>query len=142
MLKVVPLEKKSIEDVCDFSDENGRGFVVYMWYRWGHALAEQDDLYEVDLIDKEITDGMTFTPESVAILCDPYLEGPDGTEMDLIDQCSIDFDFDDDFTEEEKQAVQDQWEADGGRSFFEGENGWELESRAVYIHGPVKLYVL
>lgn len=143
MIKVTPLEKKSIEYVCDFYQplETGfRGFVVYIWYRHGHALADEQYLY--DLFDVDITDGMTYTPASGSLTCDPDLEGPDFQEMELEDQVSISFEFDGDFTEEEERAIEEMWELDDGRDFFNGEDGWFLENRSVYIHGPVTINIL
>lgn len=143
MILVTPLEKKSIEYVCEFyksTDAGFRGFVVTMWYRNGHALADEQYLYE--LFGLDLTDGMSYTPESGSLTCDPELEGPDFQEMELEDQISISFEFDGDFTEEEQQAIEAMWELDDGRDFFNGEDGWFLENRSVYVYGPVTINVI
>lgn len=143
MLKIVPQQKNSLQDEYDFfqdTDSGVRGFVVELWYRWGHALVDEQDSYE--FTDLEITEGMTFESPSGTIFCDPELTGPNFEELELDTPCGITFIFDDSFTETEQVAIQEQWSQDDGRSFLDGEAGWELENRCVYVHGPVTIHVI
>lgn len=129
LFRIKPLEKKSIEHVLDvyedMPDGNIRGFVIRETYRWGQGFREYDNpVYDSDL--------------NGGLYCDPGLG--DGAELD--DLCSVDFEFDDQYSAEEQAEIEAQWDEGGCGWLFDGEHNFQVEEHAVLIYGPVSIELL
>ena len=122
LYRIKPADKKSVEAFYDvFSkDEQGniRGWSVTELYRWGQGFVEDES--ELPFSDDRY--------HSV----DPTI----GWGCELEDLCAVDFEFDDSFTEEEKEEIEQLW-ADGGASWlYDGDHNWEVEEDTITILGP------
>jgi hypothetical protein len=122
LYRIKPADKKSVEAFYDvFSkDEQGniRGWSVTELYRWGQGFVEDES--ELPFSDDRY--------HSV----DPTI----GWGCELEDLCAVDFEFDDSFTEEEKEEIEQLW-ADGGAGWlYDGDHNWEVEEDTITILGP------
>ena len=60
-----------------------------------------------------------------------------GCELD--DLCGVWFEFDESFTDKEKEKIEDDW-ADGGPGWlYDGEHDWEVEEDTITILGPFEV---
>ena len=122
LYRIRPVDKKSIEAYYDvykeLPDGSTKGFSITELYRWGQGFVESEE--ELPNI------------ESKYCTVDPSLG--DGCELD--DLISVDFEFDDDFTDEEKQEIEDSW-YDGGLGWLvDGEHDWLIDYESITIYGP------
>jgi hypothetical protein len=122
LYRIKPADKKSVEAYYDVysKDEQGniRGWSVTELYRWGQGFVEDES--ELPFSDDRY--------HSV----DPSI----GWGCELEDLCAVDFEFDDSFTEEEKEEIEELW-ADGGAGWlYDGDHNWEVEEDTITILGP------
>ena len=128
LYRIKPVDKKSIELLYDVYRENPDGSIVG-WqvtelYRWGQAFVESED--ELPYI------------ESKYFIGDPNI----GDGCDLEDGISVDFNFDDELTDEEREEIERCYceGDDEGRSYqawlFDGEHDWQIEDESITIYGP------
>ena len=122
LYRIKPSDKKSVEAYYDVysKDEQGniRGWSVTELYRWGQGFVEDES--ELPFSDDRY--------HSV----DPTI----GWGCEIEDLCAVDFEFDDSFTEEEKEEIEQLW-ADGGAGWlYDGEHNWEVEEDTITILGP------
>jgi hypothetical protein len=122
LYRIKPSDKKSVEAYYDvFSkDEQGnvRGWSVTELYRWGQGFVEDES-------------ELPFSDDRYHCV-DPTI----GWGCELEDLCAVDFEFDDSFTEEEKEEIEQLW-ADGGAGWlYDGEHNWEVEEDTITILGP------
>ena len=122
LYRIKPVDKKSVEAFYDVysKDEQGniRGWSVTELYRWGQGFVEDES--ELPFSDDRY--------HSV----DPTI----GWGCELEDLCAVDFEFDDSFTEEEKEEIEQLW-ADGGAGWlYDGDHNWEVEEDTITILGP------
>ena len=122
LYRIKPSDKKSVEAYYDVysKDEQGniRGWSVTELYRWGQGFVEDES--ELPFSDDRY--------HSV----DPTV----GWGCELEDLCAVDFEFDDSFTEEEKEEIEQLW-ADGGAGWlYDGDHNWEVEEDTITILGP------
>ena len=122
LYRIKPADKKSVEAFYDvFSkDEQGniRGWSVTELYRWGQGFVEN-------------IDELPFSDDRYHCV-DPTI----GWGCELEDLCAVDFEFDDSFTDEEKEEIEELW-ADGGAGWlYDGEHDWEVEEDTITILGP------
>jgi hypothetical protein len=122
LYRIKPSDKKSVEAYYDvFSkDEQGniRSWSVTELYRWGQGFVEDES--ELPFSDDRY--------HSV----DPTI----GWGCELEDLCAVDFEFDDSFTDEEKEEIEELW-ADGGAGWlYDGDHNWEVEEDTITILGP------
>ena len=122
LYRIKPSDKKSVEAFYDVysKDEQGniRGWSVTELYRWGQGFVEDES--ELPFSDDRY--------HSV----DPTI----GWGCELEDLCAVDFEFDDSFTEEEKEEIEQLW-ADGGAGWlYDGDHIWEVEEDTITILGP------
>ena len=122
LYRIKPSDKKSVEAFYDVysKDEQGniRGWSVTELYRWGQGFVEDES--ELPFSDDRY--------HSV----DPTI----GWGCELEDLCAVDFEFDDSFTEEEKEEIEQLW-ADGGAGWlYDGDHNWEVEEDTITILGP------
>jgi hypothetical protein len=122
LYRIKPSDKKSVEAFYDVyskdSEGNIRGWSVTELYRWGQGFVEDES--ELPFSDDRY--------HSV----DPTI----GWGCELEDLCAVDFEFDDSFTEEEKEEIEQFW-ADGGAGWlYDGDHNWEVEEDTITILGP------
>lgn len=122
LYRIKSSDKKSVEAYYDVysKDEQGniRGWSVTELYRWGQGFVEDES--ELPFSDDRY--------HSV----DPTI----GWGCELEDLCAVDFEFDDSFTEEEKEEIEQLW-ADGGAGWlYDGDHNWEVEEDTITILGP------
>ena len=92
-------------------------------YRWGTFYCESDKQPEIDLVNP-----------------DGYIIGRDQYEWEmesLDDGCWVDWEWPDDMTEEEQDAIMDAWNED----YFDGleELGWMCDETDYILEGPLEL---
>jgi hypothetical protein len=97
LYEVKPAEKKNVFTSTSYSMEDGRVFYMEETYRWGRATIESD-----------------VAPQESE---DPYRDPFDLDDYTVIDQesddgCSLDFSFEGEWTDEQKQEVFEAWEED------------------------------
>jgi hypothetical protein len=122
LYRIKPQDKKSVEAYYDVysKDEHGniRSWSVTELYRWGQGFVEDES--ELPFSDDRY--------HSV----DPTI----GWGCELEDLCAVDFEFDDSFTDEEKEEIEELW-ADGGAGWlYDGDHNWEVEEDTITILGP------
>jgi hypothetical protein len=122
LYRIKPSDKKSVEAYYDVfskdSEGNIRGWSVTELYRWGQGFVEDES--ELPFSDDRY--------HSV----DPTI----GWGCELEDLCAVDFEFDNSFTEEEKEEIEQLW-ADGGAGWlYDGDHNWEVEEDTITILGP------
>jgi hypothetical protein len=136
LFRIKPVDKKSIYLVYDVykidTDGNPRGFIVRELYRWGQGFRELDDPVYLDDKCIHITDTQL------------------GWGCDLIDECAIDFEFDDTFTDEEKAEIEGNWmngdpnDPDGrmAGAWLYDWSDWLVEDEYVEIYGPFTVDII
>jgi len=135
LYRIKPVDKKSIYAVYDVYkiDENNnvRGFVVRELYRWGQGFRELDE---------------PIYAEDKCIIVNTQL----GWGCELEDECAIDFEFDDTFTDEEKAEIEDHWcngdPKDPDRrvsgAWLYDWSDWMVEDDYVEIYGPFTVDII
>lgn len=133
LYRIRPVDKKSIEICYDVYKERPHGTIVG-WsvtelYRWGQGFVESED--ELPYL------------ESKHISVDPTIG--DGCELD--DNISIDFVYDDEITQEERDLIEECW-CDGDPDDEDGRcnaawlydvSDWSVEHESVTIYGPFEV---
>lgn len=131
LYRIRPKDKKSIELFYDVYRENPDGSTVG-WsvnelYRWGQGFVESED--ELPYSDSRY------------VIVNPNIG--DGCELD--DNISIDFNFDEELSDEEKETIEKLYcdGDDDGRShsawLIDGLHNWQLEDESVTIYGPFEV---
>jgi hypothetical protein len=122
LYRIKPADKKSVEAFYDVysKDEQGniRGWNVTELYRWGQGFVENED-------------ELPFKNDRYHCV-DPTI----GWGSELEDLCAVDFEFDESFTEEEKEEIEQQWEDGGAGWLYDGDHNWEVEEDTITILGP------
>jgi hypothetical protein len=122
LYRIKPADKKSVEAFYDVysKDEQGniRGWNVTELYRWGQGFVENED-------------ELPFKNDRYHCI-DPTI----GWGSELEDLCAVDFEFDESFTEEEKEEIEQQWEDGGAGWLYDGDHNWEVEEDTITILGP------
>jgi len=118
LYRIKPLHKKSIEALYDIVDDNNRRWSVTETYRWGQGFVEDES-------------ELPFSDDSEHNV-DPNI----GWGCELDDLCSVWFEFDDSFTDEEKEIIEQGWEDTGLNWVLEGDNNWKVEADYITILGP------
>jgi hypothetical protein len=126
LYRITPQEKKSIEIYYEIFEEGNNG-EIRNWnlrelYRWGLGYRSVDD----PVSEWERNNGIT---------CDPEV----GSGAELDDLISVDFDFDEDFTEEEKEELTKLWYDGGAAWLYDGEHDWQVDYSSINIYAPVKI---
>lgn len=124
---IKPLEKKSIVYHVEMFRENSNGTVSWFnldeTFRWGQGFIEAD--MDINLPYKE--DKIAYCKTNVGWGCD-------------FDDCiSIDWEFSDDISEEEQEAIKEAYEEGGAGWLFDGEHDWQEEDSAVHVIGPFQV---
>jgi len=122
LYRIKPVDKKSVEAFYDvykkMPDGTIRGWNVTEMYRWGQGFVEDDS--ELPFSDDRY--------HSV----DPTI----GWGCELDDLCAVDFEFDESFTDEEKEQIEQAWEDGGAGWLYDSEHKWEVDYESITILGP------
>lgn len=120
--RIRPKDKKSVEVFYDVyrKDEHGniRGWSVTELYRWGQGFVENED-------------ELPFSDDRYHCV-DPQI----GWGCELDDLCAVDFEFDESFTDEEKEEIEQLWEDGGAGWLYAGAHDWQIEEDSTTILGP------
>ena len=133
LYRIKPVDKKSIEITYDVYKEREDGSIVG-WnvkelYRWGQGFVED----ETDLPYLE----------STYVVTNPQIG--DGAELD--DGISIDFEYDDEIDQDEREFIEECWENgdpndEDGRSnaaWLYDYSDWQVEDESITIYGPFEV---
>ena len=122
LYRIRPQDKKSVEAFYDVYSKdaqgNIRGWSVTETYRWGQGFVETED-------------ELPYSDDSYHSV-DPTI----GWGCELDDLCSVYFEFDESFTDEEKQEIEQLWEDGGAGWLYDGDHNWEVEEDSITILGP------
>lgn len=125
--RVTPLEKKNVELVYDIFEERDDGSIrswrIEELYRWGIGFRSEND----PVVEWEI--------KSSSIQCDMSV----GYGSELEDSINVNFDFDENFTEEEKEILIELWYDGGAGWLYDGDHPWQVDCEILTIYGPVKI---
>jgi hypothetical protein len=133
LYRIKPVDKKSIRITYDVykQTETGHiiGWAVTELYRWGQGFVEYED--ELPYID------------SAYVVTNPMIG--EGAELD--DGISIDFEYDDSITQDERDFIESCWEngdpndEDGraGAAWLYDYSDWEIEDESITIDGPFEV---
>jgi hypothetical protein len=128
--RITPLEKKNVVITHDVFEEGPdltlRGWQVEETYRWGIGFRDLGD----SISEWEMGNN--------GIYCD--LRAGYGTELD--DLCACYFEYDKDFTDEEKQEIEKNWDEGGAGWLHDGAHNWQVERDELLILGPVKIDIV
>ena len=134
LYRIKPVDKKSIYMVYEcYKEIDGkiRWFNVRELYRWGQGFRELDDpVYK----------------EDTTLYIDPNI----GWGCELDDGIATDFEFDDEFTDEEKENIENCWmngdpEDEYGRvsgAWLYDYSDWQVEDDYVEILGPFTVDII
>ena len=124
---ITPLEKKSIYVTYEMFRSNADGstswFNIDDHYRWGQAFISEDMDYN-----------LPYKGDQHAY-CDPTV----GWGSDLDDSVACYFEFSDDLSDEEKQAIEEAYHNGGAGWLYEGDHDWEEEDSAVVVLAPFRV---
>ena len=134
--RVKPLHKKSITARYEMYRNNPDGsvswFNVEELWRWGQAFIEADS-----------PDNLPYKDDKLA-----YCQNNIGWGCEFDDGISVDFEFSDDLTEEEREHIQDcytngdpndEYERGGAAWLYEGDHDWQFEDDYVIVVAPFQV---
>lgn len=129
LYRIKPENKKSIHAIYhvykDLPDGSSRQFSITELYRWGQGFRTMDNpVYSDDVY--------------------AFIDTNIGWGCELEDTISVDFEFDDSFTDEEKEEIENLWyegdpeDPDGrsGPAWLYDVSDWQVEEDFVQITGP------
>jgi hypothetical protein len=128
--RITPLEKKSIEVFFELYRQHPETGEV-QWcniqetYRWGRAFIAED--MDCNLPSKGSTTAYGKMEDG------EY----EGCEFD--DSISVNFEFSDDITETEQDAIKEEYYNSGAGWIYDGDHEWEIEDDYVAVYGPYKV---
>jgi hypothetical protein len=124
---IKPLHKKSVVYHVEMYRKNTDGTVSWFnldeTYRWGQGFIEGD-----------LDCNLPWQDDLVA-----YARTDCGWGCEFDDSCSIEFEFSDDITEEEQEAIREAYYDGGAAWLFDGEHEWQEEDTAVHIIAPYQI---
>ncbi len=125
--RIKPLEKKSISAVYEMFRENEDGTVSWFniedHYRWGQGFTEAD--MDVNLPYKDSNTA--------------YCKSDCGWGCELEDSVAVLFDFSEDITEEEQEAIKDAYYEGGAGWLYDGDHRWQFEDDAIIVLAPFQV---
>ena len=125
--RIKPLEKKSISMVFEMFRENADGSVSWFniedHYRWGQGFIEAD-----------MDCNLPYEGDDTV-----YCKNDCGFGAELDDQVACFFEFSDDLSEEEQQAIKDAYNEGGLGWLYDGEHDWQFEDDSIVIAAPYKI---
>ena len=124
---IKPLEKKSIHYVAEMYRENSDGsiswFNVEDHYRWGQGFIPED-----------MDCNLPYEGDDTAY-CNPSA----GWGAELDDGVACFFEFSDDISEEEQEAIKNAFYEGGQGWLHEGDHDWQFEDDAIIVIGPFQV---
>ena len=124
---IKPLEKKSIVYHVEMFRENDDGSVSWFnldeTYRWGQGFVESDLDCNLPYIDDKVA----------------YTKQDAGWGCEFDDSISIEFEFSDDLTTDEQEAIREAYYEGGAGWLYDGEHDWQEEDAAVHILAPFQV---
>jgi hypothetical protein len=121
---IKPLEKKSVVFHAEMYRKNEDGTISWFnideTFRWGQGFIEED-----------MDCNLPFDDDNIAY-CDPSA----GWGAELDDCCSCWFEYSDDISDEEKEAIESAYHEGGAGWLFDGEHDWQEEDSAIHVLGP------
>lgn len=124
---IKPLEKKSVVYHVEMFRENADGSVSWFnideTYRWGQGFIEGD----MDI-------NLPYKDAKVA-----YTRNDAGWGAELDDSCACEFEFSDDITEEEQEAIKEAYYEGGAAWLFDGEHDWQEEDTSIEVYAPFQV---
>jgi hypothetical protein len=124
---IKPLEKKSIVWHVEMFRENSDGSISWFnideTYRWGQGFIEED-----------LDCNLPWDGDKVA-----YAQADCGWGCEFEDTISCWFEYSDDMTEEEKEAIESAYHEGGAGWLFDGEHDWQEEDTAVHVLAPYQI---
>jgi hypothetical protein len=124
---IKPLEKKSIVWHVEMFRENPDGSISWFnideTYRWGQGF-----------IEEELDCNLPWDGDKVA-----YARADCGWGCEFEDTISCWFEYSDDMTEEEKEAIESAYHEGGAGWLFDGEHDWQEEDSAVHVLAPYQI---
>ena len=125
--RITPLEKKSVVYHVEMFRENADGSISWFnldeTYRWGQGFIEAD-----------MDCNLPYEGSDLAY-CDPNTGW--GSELD--DSCACWFEFSDDISEEEQEAIKEAYYEGGAAWLFDGEHDWQEEDSAIHVLAPFQV---
>ena len=124
---IKPLEKKSVVWHAEMYRINEDGTVSWFnideTYRWGQGFIEED-----------MESNLPIEGDDVAY-CDPHA----GWGAELDDSCSCWFEFSEDISEEDQEAIKEAYYDGGAGWLFDGDHEWQEEDTAIHVIGPFQV---
>ncbi len=124
---IKPLHKKSVVWHVEMFRENANGtiswFNVDETYRWGQGFVEGD-----------LDCNLPYEGDNVA-----YARADVGWGCEFDDSCSCFFEFSEDITEEEQEAIRQAYYDGGAAWLFDGDHEWQEEDTEVQIIAPYQV---
>ena len=124
---IKPLEKKSIIYHVEMFRENPDGSISWFnldeTYRWGQGFIEED-----------MDCNLPWEGDKVA-----YAQTDTGWGCEFDDSISIEWEFSDDLSDDDQQAIKDAYYEGGAGWLYDGEHDWQEEDSAVHIWGPYQV---
>jgi hypothetical protein len=124
---IKPLEKKSIVYHVEMYRNNPDGSISWFnldeTYRWGQGFIEED-----------LDCNLPWEGDKVA-----YAKPDVGWGCEFDDSISIEFEFSDDLSEDEQEAIREAYYEGGAAWMYDGEHEWCEEDSAVHIYGPYQV---
>lgn len=125
--RIKPLEKKSISAVYEMYRDNDDGSISWFniedHYRWGQGFVEGD----MDI-------NLPYEGDDTA-----YCKNDCGWGAELEDGVAIFFEFSDDLSEEEQEAIKAAYHEGGAGWLHEGDHEWQFEDEAIVIAAPYQV---
>ena len=127
LYRITPRDKKSVECYYEvfkrMPDGSFKLWNVTETYRWGQGFQSIDD--PIYIGDTEIV-----------------VDNQLGWGCELDDLCACWFDFDNTFTEQEKEEIENAWNEGGIGWLYDGEHDWEVELDMITLYGPFKVDIV
>lgn len=124
---VRPLEKKSISVSYEMYRSNADGstswFNIEDHYRWGQGFIEED-----------LSENLPYADSDVV-----YCKADCGWGAELDDQIAVNFEFSDDLSEQDQQAIKDAYRDGGAGWLYEGDHEWEFEDDYIVVVAPFQI---
>jgi hypothetical protein len=125
--RITPLEKKSIVWHVEMFRENADGSISWFnldeTFRWGQGFIEED-----------MDCNLPWEGDPVA-----YTKADAGWGCEFDDSISCWFEFSDDISEQEKEAIEAAYYEGGAAWLYDGEHDWQEEDSAVHVIAPYQV---
>lgn len=125
--RIKPLHKKSVVYHVEMYRENADGtiswFNVDETYRFGQGFIEED-----------MDCNLPYEGDTIA-----YAKDNVGWGAELDDSCACWFEFSDDLSEEEQEAIKEAYYEGNATWLFDGDHDWQEEDSAIHVIAPYQI---